>query len=149
MIGNDGPGRGARARAVADVRVLALLLLLCAPASALTIRDDPGGYLDKHAYRFYAVVRRGEPIRVLGLCASACTLVLGLPRVCVGPRAAFGFHGAFYADRRGRFVRGSASGNRFLWRHYPPRVRAWLTRHGGLTRKLKIMGGHETGLPRC
>jgi hypothetical protein len=129
----------------------ALWLALAAPASALVIHEDHGGSLSEYADRYAAIARRGEQIVVAGTCISACTLVLGLPHVCVTPGARFGFHRAYEPRDASGFTYGrdSPEGTAYLMAHYPPAVRAWLARHGGLTRNLKIMPGAASGLRRC
>ena len=130
---------------------LAAWLSFAAPLSALVIRNDHGGNLGDYASRAAALERSGEPVRILGVCNSACTTLLGLPahQVCVGRRARFGFHRAYEIDARGRFVRDSASGTAALMSFYPPNVKAWLFRRGGLTRALKIMSAAASGLRQC
>jgi hypothetical protein len=129
----------------------ALWLALAAPADALVIYEDHGGSLSEYADRYAAIARRGEQIVVAGTCNSACTLVLGLPHVCVTRGARFGFHRAYEPRDASGFAYGrdSPAGTAYLMAHYPPAVRAWLARHGGLTRNLKIMPGAASGLRRC
>jgi hypothetical protein len=132
------------------IRCVALAFLLAlTPARALTIRNDHGGNLGDYADRFAAIARRGERVAIAGLCTSACTLVLGLARACVTPRARFGFHRAYEIDGRGRYLRDSSAGTAYLMASYPPQVKAWIARHGGLTRRLKVMPGAASGLARC
>ena len=80
-----------------------------------------------------------------GNCLSACTLVLGLiPRsqICATTRARFGFHAAWMPDVDGHPVT-SAMGTQALWNIYPGEVRRWINRHGGLSRKMIYMQGHD------
>jgi hypothetical protein len=87
----------------------------------------------------------GESVVIDGNCLSACTLVLGLvphERVCATQRARFGFHAAWMPDREGRPVT-SPLGTQALWNIYPTTVRRWITRHGGLSRKMIFLQGRE------
>src|ERR1043166_1355190 len=90
------------------VLLSALLLAACAafdaqeidPRSGATVKliqDDLGGDVLHYEARYRRWAEEGARAKVDGLCASACTLVLGyLPadRICVTQRARFGFHGA-------------------------------------------------------
>jgi hypothetical protein len=129
-------------------------LALAAPAGALVIYEDQGGNLGEYADRFADIARRGEHVRIAGVCNSACTLVLGMipqDRLCVMPAARFGFHRAFVPrDATGfRYGHDSPQGTAYLMASYPPSVRAWLLRRGGLTRNLKVMPGAASGLRPC
>jgi hypothetical protein len=95
----------------------------------------------------------GEKVVIDGPCYSACTMLLGmLPReqVCVTPRAVLGFHAAWNFDESGRRVT-SAQATRALLDIYPPRVRGWIARRGGLSPTLKLMRGRELAgmYPMC
>ena len=66
-------------------------------ASVKLIQNDLGGDVLQYESRFRRWAEEGARAKVDGLCASACTLVLGfLPpdRICLTRRARFGFHGA-------------------------------------------------------
>ena len=53
-----------------------------------------------------------------------------------------GFHAAWLPDEYGRPVI-SHGGTRVLWRFYPPRIRHWISRHGGLTGRTIFLRGRE------
>src|SRR5438128_1538078 len=88
--------------------LLAALLAGCAgfepqeadPASGRVVKligDDPGGDVVQYESRFRRWAAESASAKVDGLCASACTLLLAyLPaeKVCLTPRARFGFHSA-------------------------------------------------------
>jgi hypothetical protein len=71
-------------------------------------------------------------------------------RICATERARLGFHAAWMPDRDGRPVT-SPLGTQALWSIYPASVRRWINQHGGLSRKMIFMQGHElTGIvPSC
>ena len=113
--------------------------------AAIRIRDDPGGRIDKYLERFAKLRDSNEQIIVDGTCDSACTLLLGtIPssRICTTKRASLGFHAAWVFDDYGRQVK-SLAWTRVLWRNYPPNIRDWITRHGGLTRRMIFLRGDE------
>jgi hypothetical protein len=136
--------------------VLAALLAFAGVDTALAdmrIRLDTGGRIDAYLHRYAVVRKSGQKVIIDGPCLSACTVLLGtIPkdRICVTGRAALGFHAAWVPAGRGRHA-PSALGDRMLWANYPVPVREWITRHGGLTRKVIYLRGRElTALyPRC
>jgi hypothetical protein len=127
---------------------LAVLLAFTAPASAdLRITRDYGGYIDQYKAKYAAVRDRGERVIIDGTCNSACTLLLGivpLERVCVTPRASLGFHQAYYDKRWTAGVKvTSIAGTQELMSVYPPSVKAWIARRGGLAEQMKRLKGAE------
>ena len=126
------------------VLCVAILTTGVTPASAtMRIAEDRGGQIGHYLQAFAAVRSSGERVVVDGNCLSACTLVLGLvprSRVCATPRARFGFHAAWMPDSDGRPVT-SPMGTQALWDIYPSNVRHWISRHGGLSRKMIYMQG--------
>lgn len=120
---------------------------ICAtPASArVTIVEDRGGQIGHYLYRFYTLRDSGEEVVIDGNCLSACTMALGILRpsqLRITPRARFGFHAAWTPDENGLPVT-SPLGTQALWNVYPPNVRRWINRHGGLGRKMIFLQGHE------
>ena len=92
---------------------------------------------DQHGLRGVHLITRG-----------ACTLVLGyvpLRKICVTPRASLGFHQAYLDQRWTMGVKvASAEGTADLMRHYPPAVKDWIKRNGGLTLQMKhVKNGKE------
>ena len=62
---------------------------------------------------------------------------------CVTPRAVLGFHAAQPLGVRTRKRYPATAATRVLEATYPPRVRAWIEQHGGLTSKVIILRGRE------
>jgi hypothetical protein len=117
-------------------RLLAAAMLLTmgmVPANAaVRISDDHGGQLGPYLDKYRALAQSGERVEIDGICASACTMLLGLvpaDRICVTPRAVLEFHSAW--DIAGD-QSVSDAGTRLLWSHYPAKIRTWINRHGGL-----------------
>jgi hypothetical protein len=101
--------------------------------------------MDSYAARYAALRHSGEPVIVDGPCLSACTMLLGmLPRqqVCMTNNAVLGFHAAWRPDPYGNRV-VSASATRALMGTYPPRIRSWIARRGGLKPKMIFLRGRE------
>ena len=121
---------------------LILLLLVSGPAFAdLRIARDYGGYVEEYKTKYKRVREKGERVIIDGVCNSACTLVLGmvpLNRICATPRASLGFHQAYYDKRWTAGLRvTSVAGTDELMAVYPPAVKAWIKRQGGLTANMK------------
>lgn len=62
----------------------------------LVVTNDRGGSGPMRKAQIDAMRRNGTRVHIKGLCASACTLFLGLPRhqVCATRQAVFAFHAA-------------------------------------------------------
>jgi hypothetical protein len=115
-------------------------------SSALTrIENDVGGSVGKYLLMFAAIRDAGEHVMIDGHCFSACTLVTALiprERVCITERAMLGFHASWTEDKRGqRLV--STEATELLFQMYPPGIRSWITRHGGLGPRTIILTGRE------
>jgi hypothetical protein len=124
---------------------LCALFAVDAAHADMHIRLDTGGRIDAYLHRYATVRKSGQRVIVDGPCLSACTVLLGtIPkdRICITPRASFGFHAAWIPLGHGRQA-PSALGDRMLWTNYPQPVREWITSHGGLTRKVIYLRGRE------
>ncbi len=100
------------------------------------ITFDEGGLVQQ---RIRWVAAAEGPIVIDGLCFSACTLVLSRRDVCVTPRAILGFHEAFHKTTGLPAPEATAG----MYAMYPAPVRAWIDRHGGLTRRPLLVAGDE------
>ena len=123
----------------------ALALSITSASATMRISEDRGGQIGRYLEAFASVRSSGERVVVDGNCLSACTLVLGVvprERICATQRARFGFHAAWMPDRDGRPVT-SPLGTQALWSIYPASVRRWITRHGGLSRKMIFLQGQD------
>jgi hypothetical protein len=129
-------------------------MISTSPAGATQwITNDRGGLLVDYAERFAAASDSGERVVIDGLCLSACTLAIGmLPRgqICVTPNAVLGFHAAWRPTAHGHPVR-SQFATRVMYEVYPPNVRKWIDRHGGLSEQMILLEGRELAamVPPC
>jgi hypothetical protein len=123
------------------------MLFIAGTASAdVRIIRDPGGEVSSYLRTFYEMRASGERIVIDGPCLSACTLLTGIvPRdhVCVTNRAVLGFHAASYYNDVSRSLVPTGAGTQLVMRLYPPEIRAWINRHGGLTPQLITMRGRD------
>jgi hypothetical protein len=132
----------------------AWLLIAAAPAFAeVRILGSPGGEVGQYVRLFALLRASGERVVIDGPCYSACTRVLStIPddRICVTRRAVLGFHAARLVDRSGRRF-AAADATRLIAATYPPAVRAWIRRHGGLTPRTIYLRGRDLAAlyPRC
>jgi hypothetical protein len=121
------------------------LLGVSSASATMRIAEDRGGQIGQYLQAFGMLRSSGEHVVIDGNCLSACTLVLGLispSKICATPRARLGFHAAWMPDGEGRPIT-SAMGTQALWNIYPHNVRRWISRNGGLSRKMIFMQGHE------
>jgi hypothetical protein len=109
------------------------------------ILASPGGQVGPFLDLFDRVRETGERVVIDGPCLSACTLVLmTVPedRICVTRRAVLGFHAARSIDRRGRTY-AEPEASQAVLESYPPPVRDWISRRGGLTSRMLLLRGRE------
>lgn len=126
------------------LQIAVLTALLAAPTTAsadLRITRDFGGLVDEYKEKYAKMRDRGERVVIDGICNSACTLVFGIVpmnRICVTPRASLGFHQAYFDKRWTAGIRvTSISGTAELMSYYPPSIKSWIQRNGGLTAQMK------------
>ena len=125
---------------------LATLLGIFAAAADVRIVSDPGGEVSSYIQKFQELRDSGERVVIDGPCLSACTLLTGIiPRdhVCVTSHAMLGFHAASYYDDASQSLVPTRQGSRLVMRLYPPEIRSWIDRHGGLTARLIALRGRE------
>jgi hypothetical protein len=114
-------------------------------AAAVRIGHDYGGQIGRYIHRFERLRDTGRHVIVDGDCLSACTLVLGIipdDRLCVTPRARFGFHLAWKPGFLGLPVDNRA-GTQKLWDIYPNKIRRWIAARGGLSDGLLYLTGAD------
>jgi hypothetical protein len=133
---------------------LASVLMTCVARADVRIVSDPGGEVASYVQKFRQIRDSGQRIVIDGPCLSACTLLTGIvPRdhVCITRRAALGFHAASYYDDASRTLVPTRHGSELVMRLYPPEIRSWINRHGGLRPQLIMLRGHELSelYPTC
>jgi len=128
--------------------LLAATLLLAgvgASHAAVLIADDRGGQIGSYITKFQRLSSSGQSVIIDGLCASACTIVLGAvphDKICVTSRAALGFHAAYDFGINGRtFTNREAT--MMLYSMYPTRVQRWIAARGGLTPQMIFLRGKQ------
>ncbi len=133
-------------RIVTPLLAVALWLVASMPAHAeVRILSSPGGEVGPFLQMFEQVRNSGERVVIDGPCLSACTLVLSIVprnRICVTRRAVLGFHAARSIDRRGRIYR-EPEATHLVLETYPPPIRNWIRRRGGLTSRLLLLRGRQ------
>src|SRR5580704_14479898 len=133
--------------------VVATVLSTNFASATIRITADRGGRIIDYVERFMQARASGEQVVIDGYCLSACTLVVGmLPReqVCVTRNAVLGFHAAWRPTSDGRKV-SSHIATQVMMDVYPPDLRSWIGRRGGLTPRFCLLeGGELNGLvPTC
>jgi hypothetical protein len=127
--------------------LVALLILAGVNASraAIRIADDRGGRIGSYLDKYEAIRTSGETVVIDGLCASACTIVLGTvshDRICVTSHASLGFHAAWNFGSNGREVIDRHA-TQVLYSNYPSPVRRWIAARGGLKSQIIFLRGKE------
>jgi hypothetical protein len=128
--------------------LLAAVLLLAgvgASHAGVRIADDRGGRIGTYVDKYQDLRSSGEAVIIDGLCASACTIVLGaIPhdKICVTSHATLGFHAAWDFGANGRAIT-NAEATQMLYSMYPSAVRHWIARRGGLTPHMIFLRGKE------
>jgi len=126
--------------------LLAAVLLIAgmgASHAVVRIADDRGGRIGTYVDKYQDLRQSGDTVIIDGLCASACTIVLGaIPhdRICVTSSATLGFHAAWDFGSNGRAVTNPEA-TQMLYSMYPSSVRHWISRRGGLTPKMIFLRG--------
>jgi len=116
-----------------------------ASQAAVRIADDRGGRIGTYLDRYQALRTSRETVVIDGLCASACTIVLGAvshERICVTSHANFGFHAAWDFGANGRAVT-NPNATQMLYSFYPSPVRRWIAARGGLKSQMIFLRGKE------
>ena len=111
--------------------------------AAVRIADDRGGQIGTYVNKFERLRSSGESVVIDGLCASACTIVLGaVPhnKICVTSRATLGFHAAYDFGTSGRTITNREA-TMLLYSMYPRTVRRWIAARGGLTSQMIFLRG--------
>lgn len=125
----------------------AMLLLAGAGTSHAVVRiaDDRGGQIGRYVERYEQLRASGQTIMIDGLCASACTIVLGaIPhdKICVTQNANLAFHAAWDFGARGRTITKPGA-IRMLYSMYPSQVRNWIATRGGLSPRTIFLRGRQ------
>ena len=108
-------------------------------------REDRGGRIGTYVDKYQDLRSSGQSVIIDGLCASACTIVLGAvphDKICVTSHAALGFHAAWDMGSDGRAVTNPEA-THMLYLMYPSAVRHWIKRRGGLTRHMIFLRGRQ------
>jgi hypothetical protein len=126
--------------------LLAAVLLLAgvgASHAVVRIADDRGGRIGTYVDKFQRLRSSGQSVVIDGLCASACTIVLGaVPhnKICVTSRATLGFHAAYDFGTNGRTITDPEA-TMMLYSMYPMPVQRWIAARGGLAPQMIFLRG--------
>jgi hypothetical protein len=127
------------------VGVVAAAIAFSSASATVRIVNDAGGQIGPYLDRLSQLRSSGERVVIDGPCLSACTMILGViprDRICVTSRAQLGFHAAWNPGVDGRPVT-SRGGTELLMEVYPPNVKRWIARRGGLTPHMVYLRGRE------
>lgn len=119
-----------------SVTLAAAMLATPVVAATIDVNDSHGGIVANYKARWSAAAARGDSVRVVGPCQSACTVLIGeIPRdrICVTPAAQFGFH-----------LAKTPAATAMLRAAYDTGITAWIDAHGGLTQNFIWMHAPDT-----
>jgi len=128
--------------------MLAAVLLVAgvgASHAVVRIADDRGGRIGTYVDKYQGLRSSGEQVIIDGLCASACTIVLGAvphDKICVTSHANLGFHAAWDFGANGRAVTNPEA-TQMLYSMYPTPVRRWIAQRGGLKSQMIFLRGKQ------
>ena len=128
--------------------LLAAVLLLAGIGTShavVRIADDRGGRIGTYVDKYQGLRSSGEMVIIDGLCASACTIVLGAvphDKICVTSHANLGFHAAWDFGSNGRAVTNPEA-TQMLYSMYPSAVRRWIAQRGGLKSQMIFLRGKQ------
>ena len=134
---------------------VSLSFIAVAGPPPLVVGNNPGGLVVQFLGQEQTLEAQGRGVVVVGRCASACTVVLHNPNVCVAPGGSFMFHKAFLARPTPQgLLRGpdDEQTTAVLWSMYPSGVQAWINAHGGLRDQPLNMSAQQAwavGVRRC
>jgi hypothetical protein len=145
-FGFDGFGLGLVMKFVTGL-LAAVLLVAGVGASQAVVRiaDDRGGRIGTYVDKYQDLRSSGESVIIDGLCASACTIVLGAvphDKICVTSHANLGFHAAWDFGANGRAITNPEA-TQMLYSMYPSEVRRWIARRGGLKPRMIFLRGRQ------
>jgi hypothetical protein len=128
--------------------LLAAVLLLAgmgASHAVVRIAEDRGGRIGTYVDKYQGLRSSGETVIIDGLCASACTIVLGAvahDKICVTSHATLGFHAAWDFGANGRTITNPEA-TQMLYSMYPSPVRRWIAQRGGLKPQMIFLRGKQ------
>lgn len=98
----------------------------------IVIKDDVGGIINQFVKKYVDMRSTGERLVIDGVCASSCTLFLGIldpERYCATHRASLGFHSASTPVGDGKWLHAPEY-TELMWSLYPENVRKQLRLRG-------------------
>jgi hypothetical protein len=145
-FGFDRFGLGLEMKFVTGLLAAVLLLAgMGASHAVVRIAEDRGGRIGTYVDKYQGLRSSGETVIIDGLCASACTIILGAvshDKICVTSHASLGFHAAWDFGANGRAITNPEA-TQMLYSMYPSAVRRWIAQRGGLTPHMIFLRGKQ------
>ena len=145
-VGFDRLGLGLEMKFMTGLLTVVLLLAgMGASHAVVRIGEDRGGRIGTYVDKYQDMRSSGEMVIIDGLCASACTIVLGaIPhdKICVTSHASLGFHAAWDFSEDGHAITNPEA-TQMLYSMYPSPVKHWIASRGGLTQHMIFLRGKE------
>jgi hypothetical protein len=122
--------RDSRENSLHIVLALTVLAAMLLTAPTYAQEGDHGGKLLAYTAQVDRLNREKRAKRISGVCASACSVFLGVRRVCVERDAQVWFHAAYEPAS----LRPDPTGTLVMLSYYPRRVRRWAIQTRALER---------------
>lgn len=111
-----------------------------------------GGDIQQFLAMEAQLAKSGRKVIVRNECNSSCTMFLRLKNICAEPTASFLFHAGHVINDDGS-IGGAVphSVDQKVTNLYPPRIRNWIVKHGGLHVRPLVLRGTEMKslVPAC
>jgi hypothetical protein len=108
---------------------------------------DGGGSVMKYYNEVIDYNKHNKSFAIRGVCASSCTMKLGIKNICIEPDAILMFHQASIGEKRSEY------GSKLMLNMYPKKIQKWVIKHKALeTNELTSLTGNEAismGVPAC
>lgn len=128
--------------------VLVLFLLLPEAVDAKTVVYDLGGSIADRLNEMQHL----DKVEILGICASACTLYLGLPKTCVSEDAQLGFHSPSTKLKTPLLRPDWENATQLMAKHYPKALAKWFLETARFSTDVIYLSGKdviELGVKPC
>lgn len=134
--------------------LLWLLLLSKIAFGDVIIKNDLGGSIEQRMASIDKLRASGEVVKIKGVCASSCTMLLALKKTCVTPSATLMFHGPssqFYGV--GLSPKEFEKWSNVMASYYPEPIKSyflndWRYTTVGVT-KVSGKKAIDMGIPKC
>lgn len=88
-------------------------------------------------------IKHLDGVRIVGLCVSACTMYLGLPKTCVSEKAKLGFHSPQTKIKTPLLKPDWEQTTQIIAGHYPKALAEWYLKTARFSSEVTYLSGKE------